>query len=142
MSNITELEKKLEEAQELANALRKEIEEAKADPWQPTGGRFVILDTGYEYGVRFENKAAADKAYKYYRFIHRLYKLAEELNKGWELDWEDNSTKKYFIFWDHRIKSYGVDRWSTTSDLVPVFKDEETAKKAIEILNKEEKYWE
>lgn len=144
MSNITELEKKLEEAQELVNALQKEIEEAKAKPWQPTGGNYIVSSEGnfLEYGLCFENKAASDKAYKYYRFIHRLYKLAEELNKGWEPDWKNTESKKYFIEWSNETKDYTIDWWDTYSNLAPVFKDRETAKKAIEILKKEEKYWE
>ena len=96
MKTNEELIKELEEAKKHIADVEKQLKERKKEIWQPRGGEYFIgpsgniydLDGAYndhkdilrENGVKFETKEAAEKAYEFYRFYHRLYKLAEECN--------------------------------------------------------------
>lgn len=120
--------------------------------WEPKGGdwyvegdgearRVASIDSTRKFGIEFDTKEAAEKAAKYYRFINRLYKLAEELNEGWEPDWQNDDTKLCVVF-NYNTNSFDCHPRKSLDNLTPTFRDRETVNKAIEILNQEEKYWE
>lgn len=146
MNNLDDLKKKLQEAQTLVEKLQAEVEIAqKAPKWEPKGGNYVVGVCGADfityrshylvdsYGLAFKTKEAADKAYKDYRAYHRLYKLAEELNEGWEPDWNEPIQPKYYIVSGSGKLSVTNSNWIMSFGSV-YFKSEEAAKKAIEII--------
>jgi len=141
----------IEHAIQTLNRL-KEIAQTKNDEkWQPKSGNFYISSTGGVYfrndsssletgfGNRFETEAEAKKASKVYRKFHRLYKLAEELNEGWEPNWNDLSQPKYRLVYDCRGENFFISVAHTGRQVCGiVFKSEEAAEKAIKILEQEE----
>ena len=142
----------LSETKKLLDRLIQERNPLPEPKWEPKGGGYYVTsdgaglnggsqDTGRQYGIEFETREAAEKAAKYYRFIHRLYKLAEELNEGWEPDWRDVDQHKFSVWYDHGGGKYEVDSYWRIDLLAPVFKDKTTVNKAIEILNQEELPW-
>lgn len=153
---IAELEQKLKEAQALVDKLHQEVEEAKKPkPWNPphkdawgvtrTG---EVMCTGphskvAEFGMHFDTKEAAEKAAKAYRFYHRLYKLAEELNKGWEPAWENEYQAKFYIYLDHTANPDKGSCWKvsiarTSEGTTIYFKSEAIAYKVIQLLDRGE----
>jgi len=128
----------------------------KSEPWNPKGGKFVVMGSGsvaescdpisckgyIKHGRAFTTVQSADKALKYYEFIQRLYCLALELNEGSEPDWGNGLDYKYIVIYDHQFEQYDFESRVKSNFFVPAFKDKETVLKAIDILNKEPKYWE
>lgn len=120
----------------------------KPQKWEPKGGIYFVSQSGFvhnddstdecrEFGMEFETEDAAEIAAVVYRRYHRLYKLAEELNEGWEPDWSDNSQDKLIIRVCYDTTNpffyYSCDRCH--GDISGIhFKDEDTAKKAIKII--------
>lgn len=130
----------------LLGALIKERDaNSKPEKWEPKGGEWYVDTVGAvcdvpsdidckNYGVEFETREAAEKAAKYYRKIHRLYKLAEELNEGWEPDWGDISQKKYHVAYNHSISEWFMYWDYRVNRSTLYFKDEQTANRAIELI--------
>lgn len=121
---------------------------SEPEKWSPKGGGYFIDTAGQaihddcpeintrEFGIEFETKEAAEEAAIAYRKFHRLYKLADELNEGWTPDFNNENQAKYSVGYNQKSKKYNFD----ISYLVEIgiyFKNEETVKKAIEILNSE-----
>ena len=140
MSNNT-LER-IKELEDTLALLKKEIT-TKGVPWEPNGGpwtvsskgakEFTTKDIARAYGLGFSTEEAANKAFKAYRAYHRLYKVAEELNEGWEPDWSTRDSN-YCIERDSTLT------WCVTSYAMYnspegiYFKTYELAVKAIELL--------
>tara|TARA_Y100001938_G_scaffold150839_1_gene243743 strand:+ start:2755 stop:3207 length:453 start_codon:yes stop_codon:yes gene_type:complete len=144
-ANIARIEKELEEMKTRLE------EEKKAKAWNPKDRSYYLSARGevYEhatplhldFGTAFATRPDAEKASKYFRFIHRLYHLALELNEGWEPDWKDCHQQKHYIMYDHDLKQFTVKRCQFVPPMTPVFNTMVSANKAIEILNHEAKYW-
>ena len=125
-------------------------EKQQSDPWEPEGGAWYVLGTGEtdEYlnliptrakrfisnGCAFKTKESAEKAAAYYRKLHRLYKLAEELNEGWEPNWNNVHQNKYRINYNSLKQQWLCTPHQVKDSLSPVFKDKETAQRAIELI--------
>lgn len=151
MSQIEEISNKLKEAQALVDKLKNELEEAKKPKkWEPEDGDWGInhygdilhipdhLSERRSFGFQFKTQQAAAAAAKAYRFYHRLYKLAEELNEGWEPDWSDSGQQKFYI-WFNTGRAWEVGRIYTSRSPERIyFKSEYAAKKAIQILERGE----
>lgn len=129
--------------QELADMKAKLNEK---EQWHPKGGDWTLSEQGAyqaktikEYkqaGVEFSTEQAALKAFKAYRKYHRLYKLAEELNCGWEMEWKETNKAVYSIIWDSADNEYSIDYTRRYDRFIPVFKDEATAEKPLSLLQK------
>ncbi|RLB66288.1 MAG: hypothetical protein DRH08_06565 [Deltaproteobacteria bacterium] len=124
----------------------------KVGKWHPKRGSYLVNLKGevasqgrsaeqdiVEFGVSFPNYGTAKKAAKAYKAYHRLYQLAEELNRGWEPDWENRTSLSWYIDYSEINKDYGVMSACLHRNLSCVyFKSSEVARQAIEVLQAEE----
>jgi hypothetical protein len=69
--------------------------------------------------------------------LNKLMNVAYYLNNGWEPDWNDNSQRKYFIYYDSNDKAFVIDYNTHFNYSVVYFKSIEIAEQAIEILGDE-----
>lgn len=88
---------------------------------------------GLKHGLMFDSKEAAEKAFIRQHRYNRLYKLAEELNGGWEPNWSDQKEQKWGIY-----EMDGIYCCSPRNQLAGVceiyFRSEKTAKEAIRLI--------
>lgn len=88
-------------------------------------------------GIYLANNATSEKQLQRLLAINKLMNVAEYLNDGWKPDWKD-STVKWYLLWQ------ACDEKLCTIDLShiqypgPVFKTQDLALQAIEILGEEE----
>lgn len=146
MPDLKQMEQHLKNIEEEAAKLREMIEKEKNKKWEPKGGDWFVdiegdVREGFSdaassnFGAEFETEAAANKASIAYRQYHRLYKLAEELNEGWEPDWSNRYYGKWFICY-----SISDERWIIEYTLnykqptTVYFKSKEAVTKALEIF--------
>ena len=61
----------------------------------------TFLDFTLKYGLLFSTKEARDKAMFKLEIENKLKNIAERLNKGQKIDWEDENQKKYEIYYDY-----------------------------------------
>ena len=128
----------------------KELQQ-KEEKWQPKGGDYYIQMNGkvysfakpqqaeIDFGMAFETRQAAEKASKVYRKYHRLYKLAEELNEGWEPDWSNPNQPKYIVRINRNCNDSKTEVWYESEIAGAVyFASRAFANKAIEILRDQE----
>lgn len=147
VTNVEDIQKQIEEAQKTLQDLQEKLEKEKNKKWEPEGGGYYVNECGNvgqasqhkpsaSFGVEFKTRQAAEKAAKAYRAYHRLYKLAEELNQGWEPNWESMSYN-YTLEVHHNDQARIIaDYYRTYETLCGIyFKDRETAQRAIEIIN-------
>jgi len=134
-TSVEDIQKEIAKAQETLNQLQKKLDEEKNKKWEPKGGDwYVNHKNSRAAGLEFETSSSADKASAAYRRYHRLYKLAEELNEGWEPDWEETD-QKFYIYYDHGSKKYDYCYHNSHQTVGGVyFKDVNTTKKALEII--------
>lgn len=152
MSRLTELEQQLKATQEQINKLQEEIEREKSLTFEPFRGCYAVdvygdilsnykgksdeVANAYQY---WKTKEQAGRYLKARTFHSKLFQMAEHFNEGWEPDWEDASQIKFIIYYHLRSRTYRMqERW-TDDMLSPAFKDKETVKKVIDILNREGK---
>jgi hypothetical protein len=143
---LTQAQTTIKETQALVEKLQKELEESKKPKkWEPKGGSWYITGMGMvkkgptykdtaACGLEFETQDAALNAYKEYKTYHRLYKLAEELNEGWEPDWK-STAPKFYIYRDsdgHLVVDYVIEVRLLAGIL---FKSREVANNAVDIIN-------
>jgi hypothetical protein len=84
----------------------------------------------------FHTQDECDKVKKATNFYIKLWQLALELNDVWEPDWNDFKNPKYCLFFDHYHCKWSFDYYYTFNYLTPLFKSEEAARKAIEIIER------
>lgn len=88
-------------------------------------------------GVYLPNQAPSKKQLQRLLAINKLMNVAEYLNEGWKPGWED-SFRKWYIYYDHDVKSLMVECNLAHQHSSVYFQSEELAKGAIEILGEEE----
>ena len=69
--------------------------------------------------------------------LNKLMNVAHYLNDGWEPNWNDNSQRKYYIYYNNNDKAFIIDINSYCNYGVVYFKSIELAKQTIEILGDE-----
>lgn len=62
------------------------------------------LDFIVKYGMAYETKEARDRAVFKIEIETKLKNIAERLNKGQKIDWEDKKQYKFHIYYDYRDK--------------------------------------
>lgn len=144
-TNIKQIQQEIAKAQQTLKELQQKLEKEKNKKWEPKGGEWWVDYMGRVFcdntnstirksGLEFETKEAAEKAAIAYRRYHRLYKLAEELNEGWEPDWSDTS-EKFYIYFNNEDKCYHLSTNNFFTKLSGVyFKSRVVAQLAIEIV--------
>lgn len=83
------------------------------------------------------NCATSEKQLQRLLAINKLMNVAEYLNEGWKPDWKSN-TDKWYLLWqayDGKLATIGLSYMQYPG---PVFKTQDLALQAIEILGEEE----
>lgn len=128
MDNLESLKEKQEELENELKELGIQIEELekqeikKSDKrWRAEkGGRYYYIDTNdktsvrnntdiryeddddsYNVGNYFQTQEEAERAIEKIKIYTRLKDLALRLNKGEEINWEDEDQGKYYIYYDY-----------------------------------------
>jgi len=83
-----------------------------------------------------EGHVYEEKVLKQEKARRHLANIAFILNKGWEADWEDAEQIKWVVYYNTRFDEYRIDDTYTFNYLAPVFKSEELARKALELIGK------
>ena len=121
MDNLEEIKKQISELQSKVAKIENESKEEnkkRNKRWRAcVGGDYCFIDNGGEIAVTYESRDEADnyryktrnyfktkkEAKEYQKVINTYYDLmdlAEELNNGEKIDWNDNQQCKYTIFYD------------------------------------------
>ena len=78
------------------------------------------------------------KHYSKCDIFRRLLEVADYLNGEWKPDWKNQRQKKYYIYYDNEENIFKFGHCHYVNEGVVFFPSEENAKKAIEIIGKEE----
>lgn len=137
-SELTLLEKRIEDVVEAVKAVRAKIDEALPGPakrWRAneeenywcvneSGTAVKYTDSGhtidnfnYSKGNYFKSEREAEQYLKNLKTKQKLNDLALKLNNGKEIDWQDSDQFKYFILYDNKrdklVQEYNI--WMTGS---------------------------
>lgn len=96
----------------------------------------------YMNGFCFETKEEAEQHLKEQRLLFKLHQWAKLKNDGWELDWEDDSQEKVFIYCFKNLKGNIELTYKRTWNInkftkLPYFKTYEIAEECIELFGDE-----
>lgn len=135
---------RIEEMEKQLAALRAEVEqESKPKQWEPKGGSFVYGSTGVkeyttsktrDYGIERQTKEQAEADYKLARAHNRLLAYKAEFDADFVEVWGGKS-QNYFVCFDSKCKSYGVDMNSIFKGVGVVYMSEQAAKDLCDKLN-------
>ena len=138
---IEELEKQLEE-------LKQEI--LNQEKWTPPAGNFGLYSDGFlnkdpsekgfqMFGTEFKTESDGMRAQRDFKFFHWLWHLANELNEGWEPDWNDSTQEKYNVYRD--LGNFRIRIFTTYNFGIPCFKSQWSAHRAIDVIKQWDWYW-
>lgn len=101
-------------------------------------GIIDYISYGAEYQCKYPNNATSKKQLECLMAYNKLRNVAEYLNAGNKLDWNDPMKAKWFIYynWDNKILTVDAHFRYQRSDVYFYLKD--SAKDAIKILGEEE----
>lgn len=132
---LEKLEQRQREIADEIQRLRTEAE--KPVPWEPKGSRYIVQgnstitclmsDSYVVAGAAFNSMEAAEQAAEWYRFYHRLYKLAEELQDG-------RVGGKYYVYFEDGRWRFS---WDTTTTTGHLFTSLSTSRQAVDIMNRD-----
>ena len=143
-NNTQTLQERLRVAEEEIAFVRKQLEVPEpVVPWEPSGGEFYIGTIGdvkeggsykryAENGVEFQTRRSAEEASEFYRFYHRLYKLAMEVNAR-----HPSTGQYYMIFRDLEQNIWKISRFMCPSSPLILFTSEPSAHEACAIMNRD-----
>lgn len=98
--------------------------------------------TVFEHGLYFKTKEEAEQHLKERKLLFKLKQWAKEKNDGWELDWEDDSQEKVFIYCFKNLKENLELTYKRTWNInkftkLPYFKTQEIAQECIDLFGDE-----
>lgn len=96
----------------------------------------------FEIGEYFNTEQEAEQQLKERKLLFKLKQWAKEKNDGWELDWEDDSQEKIFIYCFKNLKENLELTYKRTWNInkftkLPYFKSIEIAKECIDTFGDE-----
>lgn len=96
----------------------------------------------FETGSYFKTKEEAKQYLKERKLVFKLHQWAKEKNDGWELDWEDDSQEKVFIYCFKNLKENLELTYKRTWNInkftkLPYFKTYEIAQECIDLFGDE-----
>lgn len=87
----------------------------------------------FDFGNIYMNREDAEKVSLNIRIMSKLRMFAEEVNEGWEPNWQDGTEFKWFLIFDHCNQKWDTVYRTTYEYLYNIyFKSEELAKRAVE----------
>lgn len=93
-----------------------------------------VMNSEYAYPSNVVTSSQAERIYA----LNKLLNVAEYLNDGWKPNWENRSQQKYVIVYDRSCKELAFMTITNLCYGQVVFKDNESARKAIGILGEDE----
>lgn len=160
MSRITELEKQITELDERKVALQKELELEKQKtemecPFENQEDYWVVQEGGtiehfywdscdydtsrYEQGHVFNTREEAERERDRRALLTRFRQFCDKCNGDWKPDFNDMETNKYYVaysyLWDKLCCFAAL--FNTDFRLFGYFKNEDDAKRAIELFGDE-----
>nr|DAT15372.1 MAG TPA: hypothetical protein [Caudoviricetes sp.] len=96
----------------------------------------------FEHGLYFNSKEEAEQYIKERKLLFKLHQWAKLKNDGWELDWEDDSQEKVFIYCFKNLKENIELTYKRTWNInkftkLPYFKTYEIAEECIDLFGDE-----
>ena len=96
----------------------------------------------FELGLYFNSKEEVEQHLKERKLLFKLHQWAKEKNDGWELDWEDDSQEKVFIYCFKNLKGNIEFTYIRTWNInkftkLPYFKTYEIAQECIDLFGDE-----
>jgi hypothetical protein len=146
MTDLNELQQRLNEAQALVNKLQQEVEAKAAAKYELQGGDYTIVLSAQELqctrtspdfaqaGLERKTEALAQSALKQIRAFSRILAYVHEHCPEWEADWSDVGQYKYCVKFNHEDGLWKVD-YFWTSEYLTVQMDKATAQKLCDDLN-------
>lgn len=112
-----------------------------------TAESFITYENGdntdskrFNCGNYKQTREQAERHAERRRTLDRLLCIADELNEGWEPNWDDSEEYKWHIHYDHRYSlSFRVNSNRSCSENKVYFKTEEMAEEAISRLDGRDK---
>ena len=101
-------------------------------------GTIDHINYGTEYQCKYPNNSTSKEQLECPMAYNKLRNVAEYLNNGNKLDWNDSTKCKWFIYYNYRTKLLEVDAHYTYKRSDVYFYLRDSAKDAIKILGKEE----
>ena len=117
--------------------------------WKPKGGKYQIITAGEVgeivgkmnytdrmFGMGFKTLEEAKRAMDSYFNYHRLYKLQQQIDDGWSINWDEHNEETFTIA-QSIGNGYGVAVGSGEMQMVGCvyFKSMESVEAALEIIN-------
>ena len=157
MDNLEEIKKQISELQSKVAKLENESkEEKKGKRWRAkiNDTYFYINDAGYvdvshenndsfdEYRFKTRNHFKTEEEAEEYKEVMNTYydlmDLAEELNNGEKINWNDEAQFKYVIYYNYEENSLEKTYAYSSKDLGQIYcLDENFKEKAIEKIGKD-----
>ena len=151
MTDLNELQQRLNEAQALVEKLQKEVEAKAAaekanQKYKLQGGKWFITlsDSCTDHGMSTDNfasaglerktEALAESALKQIRAFSRMLAYADEHCPEWEADWGDDCQEKFFVYFNSRTNLW-VANYTTIHHYLTVCMNKVTAEKLASDLN-------
>lgn len=141
---LAAVRRQLEEATVKLRELEAKQKQEASKPWEPPGGGFYITsindiglgETANSYrlvGSEYPTEEAAKSALPYIVFFKRLCCLAQSLNPSGKV-----GGNFYVTRFHERSTGWAGNERFNTKDVTCVFETEEAAKKAAEIMNRDQ----
>lgn len=146
MTDLNELQQRLNEAQALVNKLQQEVEAKAAAKYELQGGDYtVLLDTNEascarpsktyaEAGLERKTEALAQSSLKQLRAFSRMLAYVHEHCPEFEADWGDDCQEKFFVYFNSRTNLW-VANYTTIHRYPTVCMNKVTAEKLASDLN-------
>ena len=159
--NKEEIQKKIDSLKTNFKNDIKELEEQleSSEPWSPPAGKYYVYGSGVvgpsnlgsqKFGSEHLTRQSAVERAKLQKLQNWLFQLAEELNEGWEVDFDQGASKntqqKWIVLYNSSTNDMIVSQSSNDyrdgsqsyhNQILGVsyFKDYETALKAVKIID-------
>lgn len=150
--NKQEIRQQIQEIKARHHAELSALEAKLNEPekWEPKGGEYRVrtvsdghvFDSGFdgdvlsgELMIRTQTEKEGKDLASHLKRQAILWQLANDLNEGWEPDWSDGKWGKWCVYFEHHENHWDWNEKASCEVPTVYFKDEETAKKACEILN-------
>lgn len=103
---------------------------------------YYEFEKAYQRGLALKTYEEAEQYLKERKLLFKLHQWAKEKNDGWELDWEDDSQEKVFIYCFKNLKGNIEFTYIRTWNInkftkLPYFKTYEIAQECIDLFGDE-----
>ena len=117
--------------------------------WEPKGGFYCVygdLSTDYvklpsnnyiKSGMTYKTQSQAEQAARVLRSYARQLAWLAENDDGWVADWNNISSIKYYVSYNHTYRTWKICNNTSARALGNIYMSEDNAKKLCQLLNDE-----